>query len=221
MGQESVAVAETFHARCALTGLILTKLDGDARGGAALSVRAVTGCPILMIGAGEKQEDLQTFHPDRMANRILGMGDVISLVEKAQSLVDETEMKRMEERMFSGQLNLEDFLHQMQQMKKLGSMTQIMDMLPGMPSISADQREKAAEMGQRQSKRFEAIILSMTPKERRRPAIINSKRRIRIAQGSGTKVKDVNDLLKQFSQAQKMTQKLKGLKGKLARGKFR
>ncbi len=221
MGQESVNVAETFHERCGLTGLILTKLDGDARGGAALSVRSVTGCPILMVGAGERQEDLQPFHPDRMANRILGMGDVVSLVEKAQSVVDEEEMRRMEERMFSGKLNLEDFLAQLRQLKKLGSLGQIMDMLPGMPNIPQEQREKAAELGQRQSRRFEAIILSMTPQERRRPGIINAKRRIRIAQGSGTRVKDVNDLLKQFTQAQKMTQKLKGLKGKLARGMFR
>ena len=215
MGQESVSVAETFHERCGLTGLILTKLDGDARGGAALSVRAVTGCPILMVGTGEKQEDLQPFHPDRMADRILGMGDVVSLVEKAQEAVDEDEMRRMEKRMFSGQLNLEDFLKQIRQMKKLGSMSQIMDMMPGMPGMGPDQKAKAADMGQRQSKKFEAIILSMTPRERQRPRLINSKRRIRIAKGSGTRVKDVNDLLKQFSQAQKMTKKMKKMKGKM------
>jgi signal recognition particle subunit SRP54 len=213
MGQESVSVAETFNQRCGLTGLILTKLDGDARGGAALSVRAVTGCPILMIGAGEKQEDLQPFYPDRMANRILGMGDVVGLVEKAQLAVDEDEMERLQKRMFSGKMNLDDFLMQLRQMKKLGSMTQIMDMLPGMPSVSKEQKEKAADMGQRQSKKFEAVILSMTPKERRNPKLITAKRRQRIAAGSGTRVKDVNDLLKQFQQAQKMTKRLKQFKG--------
>ncbi|MEX2606224.1 MAG: signal recognition particle protein, partial [Kiritimatiellia bacterium] len=217
MGQESVNVAETFHARCGLTGLILTKLDGDARGGAALSVREVTGCPILMVGTGEKQEDLQPFYPGRMADRILGMGDVVSLVEKAQQNVDEDEMKRMEKRMFSGQMDLEDFLMQLRQMKKLGSMTQLMDMMPGMPNMDAAKKAKAAELGQRQSKRFEAIILSMTPYERKRPKIINGKRRIRIAKGSGTRVKDVNDLIKQFSQTLKMTKKFKSMKGKMPR----
>ncbi len=213
MGQESVSVAETFNERCGLTGLILTKLDGDARGGAALSVRAVTGCPILMVGVGEKQEDLQPFYPDRMADRILGMGDVVSLVEKAQEAFDEDDMLSLQERMLSGKLNLEDMLKQIRQMKKLGSMGQIMDLMPGMPSISAEEKQKAADQGQLQSKRFEAIILSMTPEERKRPQILNSKRRIRIAQGSGTRVKDVNDLIKQFSQAKKMTKKMRGLKG--------
>jgi len=217
MGQESVSVAEIFNQRCGLTGLILTKLDGDARGGAALSVRSVTGCPVLMTGAGEKQEDLQPFYPDRMANRILGMGDVVGLVEKAQLAVDEDEMERLQKRMFSGKMNLEDFLAQLRQMKKLGSMTQIMDMLPGMPGVSADQKAKAAETGDRQSRRFEAVILSMTPRERRNPGLINAKRRIRIAKGSGTRVKDVNDLLKQFQQAQKLSKKLKGFKGKMPR----
>jgi signal recognition particle subunit SRP54 len=215
MGQESVSVAETFNDRCGLTGLILTKLDGDARGGAALSVREVTGCPILMIGTGEKQEDLQPFYPDRMANRILGMGDVVGLVEKAQQTVDEEDMERMQKRMFSGKMNLEDFLTQIQQMKKLGSMSQIMDMVPGMPGMDAAKKAKAAEMGQRQSKKFEAIIQSMTLRERRNPKLINGKRRIRIAKGSGTRVKDVNDLLKQFAQTQKMTKRMKKFKGKM------
>ena len=215
MGQESVSVAETFNDRCGLTGLILTKLDGDARGGAALSVREVTGCPILLIGTGEKQEDLQPFHPDRMANRILGMGDVVGLVEKAQQNVDEQDLERLQKRMFSGKMNLEDFLTQIQQMKKLGSMSQIMDMVPGMPGMDAQKKAKAAETGQRQSKKFEAIILSMTVKERRNPKVLNGKRRIRIANGSGTRVKDVNDLLKQFAQTQKMTKRLKKFKGKM------
>jgi len=217
MGQESVSVAETFNQRCGLTGLILTKLDGDARGGAALSVREVTGCPILMVGVGEKQEDLQPFYPDRMADRILGMGDVVSLVEKAQQTVDEDEMKRMEKRMFRGEMDLNDFLSQIRQMKKLGSMTQLMDMMPGMPQMDSAKKAKAAEVGQRQSKKFESIILSMTPKERQRPKIINGKRRIRIAKGSGTRVKDVNDLIKQFAQTQKMTKQFKNMKGKMPR----
>ena len=217
MGQESVSVAETFHDRCNLTGLILTKLDGDARGGAALSVREVTGCPILLIGTGEKQEDLQPFHPDRMADRILGMGDVVSLVEKAQQNVDEIDLERMQKRMLAGKLNLEDFLAQMRQMKKLGSMSQVMDMMPGMPGMDAKAKAKAAGMGERQSIKFEAIILSMTVKERRNPKLINGKRRIRIANGSGTKVKDVNDLLKQFAQAQKMTKRMKNMRGKMPR----
>ena len=177
----------------------------------------MTGCPILMVGAGEKQEDLQPFYPSRMADRILGMGDVVSLVEKAQQTVDEDEMKRMEKRMFSGEMDLNDFLSQIRQMKKLGSMSQLMDMMPGMPGMDAAKKAKAAEMGQRQSKKFEAIILSMTERERKRPKIINGKRRIRIANGSGTRVKDVNDLIKQFAQAQKMTKKLKSFKGKMPR----
>lgn len=218
MGQESVNVAESFHDRVGLSGLILTKLDGDARGGAALSVQHVTKCPILMVGVGEKQEDLEPFYPDRMANRILGMGDVVSLVEKAQENFDEESAKRMEKRMFSGDLNLEDFLEQLRQMKKLGNITKIMGMLPGMPNISSEEREKMATQGETQSKRFEAIILSMTPQERRRPQLINAKRRQRIAKGSGLQVKDVNDLLRQFNQAKKMAKKMKKFKGKMPGG---
>ncbi|MFO1492289.1 MAG: signal recognition particle protein [Kiritimatiellia bacterium] len=217
IGQEAVHVAKTFHEKVGLTGMILTKLDGDARGGAALSVSSVVGCPILMIGVGEKQEDLQPFHPDRLASRILGMGDVVSLVERAQESMDENEMKRMEERLFSNQLDLNDFLAQIRQMKKLGPVNKLMDMLPGMPSIPADQREKAAEMAQRKSQKFEAVILSMTPGERRKPATIHAKRRIRIARGSGTTVKDVNDLLKQFRQTQEMAPKLKKMQKMLLR----
>ena len=217
IGQEAVHVAKTFHEKVGLTGMILTKLDGDARGGAALSVSSVVGCPILMIGVGEKQEDLQAFHPDRLASRILGMGDVVSLVERAQESMDENEMKKMEERLFSNQLDLNDFLAQIRQMKKLGPVNKIMEMLPGMPNIPADQREKAAAMAQRQSKKFESIILSMTPGERRKPATIHAKRRIRIARGSGTTVKDVNDLLKQFRQTQEMAPKLKKMQKMLLR----
>jgi signal recognition particle subunit SRP54 len=217
MGQESVNVAETFNQRVGLTGLILTKLDGDARGGAALSVQQVVGVPIHLVGVGEKTEDLEVFHPDRLANRILGMGDVVSLVEKAAEMVDGDDMETMAKRMMSGKLNFEDMLKQMQQMKKLGSMTKLMDMMPGMPKVDAGEKAKIAEQGEVQSKRFEAIILSMTVKERRKPGLMNAKRKQRIAKGSGTRVKDVNDLIKQFQQAQKMTKQLKKHQKKLLR----
>jgi len=217
MGQESVNVAETFNQRVGLTGLILTKLDGDARGGAALSVQQVVGVPIHLVGVGEKTEDLETFHPDRLANRILGMGDVVSLVEKAAEVADVDEMESMAKRMMSGNLNFEDMLKQMQQMKKMGSMTKMMDMMPGMPKVDAEEKAKMAEQGEIQSKRFEAIILSMTPRERKKPQLLNAKRKQRIAKGSGTRVKDVNDLIKQFQQAKKMAKQLKKHQKKLLR----
>lgn len=217
IGQESVDVAQRFNEAVGLTGLILTKLDGDARGGAALSVQSVTKVPIHLIGVGEKAEDLEVFHPDRLASRILGMGDVVSLVERAQESFDEDEMERMQKRLMRNELNLEDFLVQLQQMKKMGDMNKIMDMLPGMPKLSADERSKAAEQGQAQTKKFEAIIQSMTVDERRKPMILKASRRTRIAKGSGTEVRDVNALLKQFKQAQKMTKKLKKVQKKLLR----
>ena len=188
MGQESVNVAETFNDRVGLTGLILTKLDGDARGGAALSVQQVVGVPIHYVGVGEKTEDLEVFHPDRLAGRILGMGDVVGLVEKAAEMADMDDMEGMEsmaKRMMSGKLNFEDMLSQMQQMKKMGSINKIMDMMPGMPKVDADEKAKMAEQGEVQSKRFEAIILSMTVPERRKPNLMNAKRKQRIAKGSG------------------------------------
>lgn len=217
MGQESVNVAQTFHERVTLSGLILTKLDGDARGGAALSIQSVVGVPIHLVGVGEKMEDLEDFHPDRLASRILGMGDVVSLVEKAQDMVDETSMAKMEKQLLKGNLNFEDMLSQMQQMKKLGPIDKLMEMMPGMPQVSAEERQRMADQGQVQSRRFEAIILSMTPKERRKPHVINAKRKQRIARGAGTRVKDVNDLIRQFNQAKKMTQKLKKQQKKLLR----
>jgi signal recognition particle subunit SRP54 len=217
MGQESVNVAQTFHERVTLSGLILTKLDGDARGGAALSIQSVVGVPIHLVGVGEKTEDLEDFHPDRLASRILGMGDVVSLVEKAQDMVDETSMAKMEKQLLKGDLNFEDMLSQMQQMKKLGPIDKLMEMMPGMPQVSAEERQRMADQGQVQSRRFEAIILSMTPKERRKPHVINAKRKQRIARGAGTRVKDVNDLIRQFNQAKKMTQKLKKQQKKLLR----
>ena len=217
MGQESVNVAQTFHERVNLSGLILTKLDGDARGGAALSIQSVVGVPIHLVGVGEKMEDLEDFHPDRLASRILGMGDVVSLVEKAQDMVDETSMAKMEKQLLKGDLNFEDMLSQMQQMKKLGPIDKLMEMMPGMPQVSAEERQRMADQGQVQSRRFEAIILSMTPRERRKPHVINAKRKQRIAGGAGTRVKDVNDLIRQFNQAKKMTQKLKKQQKKLLR----
>ncbi len=208
IGQESVHVAETFHKEVGLTGLILTKLDGDARGGAALSVQAVTGCPILLVGMGEKPEDLEPFYPDRMASRILGMGDVVSLVEKAQGALDEKEMARMQERALKGDLNLDDFLAQLQQMKKLGPLENLLEMLPGAGNVPARLKNEVAG-GDKDLKKSEAIIRSMTPRERRNPQILDARRRRRIALGSGTEVRDVNELLKNFGQAKKMAQQLK------------
>ncbi len=217
IGQESVHVAETFHERIGLTGLILTKLDGDARGGAALSVRHVTGCPVLLAGTGESPDALEPFYPDRMASRILGMGDVVSLVEKAQEQFDVDEMQKMEEKVRKNTLDLEDFLSQLQQMKKLGSMESLFDMIPGAPKISPEEKEKMADLSAREARRSEAIIQSMTPRERRKPELINAGRRKRIAAGSGTQVRDVNDLLRKFQQAKKMTKRMKKSQKRLLR----
>ena len=217
-GQEAVAVAEAFHARSPLTGLILTKLDGDARGGAALSVRAVTGVPIKFVGTGEAVEPLETFHPDRMASRILGMGDVLSLVERAEQVIDERQAKEMQRKMREASFGLDDFLDQLEQVKKMGSLSQVMSMLPGMSGAMNDPSVREAVEGEG-LRRFEAIILSMTPQERASPDIITGRRRRRIADGSGTSVQDVNQLLKQFKQARQMMQMMSsgkmpaGLKG--------
>jgi signal recognition particle subunit SRP54 len=204
LGQEAVNVAKTFHEALSLTGLVLTKLDGDARGGAALSIKSITGVPIKFIGTGEKVADFDTFYPDRLASRILGMGDVVSLVEKAQEAIDHKEAEKMAEKLRKADFNLEDFLEQMKQIKKLGSMDSILGMLPGMNGVKMDgEAEKAMA-------RTEAIILSMTKQERRKPEILNGNRRMRIAKGSGVKVVEVNQLLKQFQQMQKMMKMLKG-----------
>ncbi|OGV42566.1 MAG: signal recognition particle protein [Lentisphaerae bacterium GWF2_57_35] len=217
IGQESVHVAETFHKEVGLTGLILTKLDGDARGGAALSVQSVTGCPILMTGVGERQEDFEPFYPERMASRILGMGDIVSLVEKAQQSIDIEEMARVEERLKKDTLDLEDFLIQLQQMKKLGPLENLLEMLPGGANVPAHAKAQLAGASGDTFKKSEAIIQSMTPRERRRPDIIDASRRRRIAQGSGTAVSDVNELLKNFERAKKMTQQLKKAQKRLLR----
>ncbi len=204
LGQEAVNVAKAFHEAVQLTGLVLTKLDGDARGGAALSIKSITGVPIKFVGTGEKTADFDTFYPDRLASRILGMGDVVSLVERAQETIDQKEAEKMAEKLRKADFNLEDFLAQMQQIKKLGSMESILGMMPGMNGIKLDgDAEKA--MG-----RTEAIIKSMTLQERRKPEILNGNRRQRIANGAGVKIVEVNQLMKQFQQMQKMMKMFKG-----------
>ena len=199
-GQDAVNVAESFHEQLDITGVILTKLDGDARGGAALSVRAVTGKPIKFAGMGEKMTDLEEFHPDRMASRILGMGDVLTLIDKAQDAFDEKQAKELEEKLRKNQFTFEEFLDQLHQMKKMGPLSQLVGMLPGVNA----QALEGADIDDKKMDRVEAIILSMTPQERRNPSIINSSRKQRIAKGSGMKVQDVNALMKQFQMMQKM-----------------
>ena len=204
LGQEAVNVAKAFHEALQLTGLVLTKLDGDARGGGALSIKSITGVPIKFVGTGEKTSEFDTFYPDRLASRILGMGDVVSLVERAQETIDEKEAAKMAEKLRKADFNLEDFLSQMRQIKKLGSMESILGMMPGMNGIKLDgEAEKSMQ-------RTEAIILSMTVQERQKPEILNGNRRMRIANGAGVKVVEVNQLLKQFQQMQKMMRMLKG-----------
>ena len=220
-GQDAVTVAASFDEQLPLTGVVLTKLDGDARGGAALSIRAVTGKPIKLVGMGEKLDALEQFHPDRMAQRILGMGDVLSLIEKAQSAVDEEDAAKMEQAMRKGGFTLETFLEQMQMVKKMGSIESLMKMIPG--AGKAMKQAQGMQLPEKELKKIEAIIRSMTPAERLDHKILNGSRRLRIANGSGTKVQDVNQLLKRFVEAQKMMKKMqkmgpKGLKGMLGRG---
>jgi signal recognition particle subunit SRP54 len=215
IGQESVSVADTFNKELGLTGLILTKLDGDARGGAALSIRSVTGCPVLFTGTGEHQDQLDAFYPDRMASRILGMGDVVSLVEKVQENVDLKEMAEAERKIRTQDFNLEDFLSQFRQMKKMGPLEKILEMLPGGAALGAG-KLNSEEMN-RFSKKAEAIIQSMTVRERRHPEILNGSRRLRIAKGSGTTPQDVNDLIRQFKQAKLMAKKIGMMQKKLQR----
>ncbi|MGC3960834.1 MAG: signal recognition particle protein [Verrucomicrobiota bacterium] len=204
-GQEAVNVATHFDQALNITGSILTKLDGDARGGAALSMKSVTGKPIKFMGIGEKLEDFEPFHPERMASRILGMGDVVSLVEKAAEAVDLEDAKRMEEKMRKGEFTLEDFLEQLRQMKKLGPLDSIMKMLPGgaeaLKQVDINKQE-------REFKHMEAMICGMTPKERKSPQILNAKRRIRIAKGSGVSVTELNTMLNKFGQMQQMMKKM-------------
>src|SRR5262245_47582742 len=200
-GQEAVGVAESFHDRLGVTGLILTKMDGDARGGAALSIRAVTGVPIKFIGTGEKVDALEPFYPERLASRILGMGDVLSLIERAQEQTTEEDAQRLQDRMFKGQFNLEDFLDQLQKIKKMGPLSHLLEMIPGM---GQQLRQAKAQISDDDYKRIEAIIYSMTIEERKRPQIIDGRRRRRIARGSGTSREEVSQLIKQFEEMRKM-----------------
>jgi signal recognition particle subunit SRP54 len=216
-GQDAVRVADDFNQRVGLTGLILTKVDGDARGGAAISVRSVTGVPIKYLGIGEKTDALEVFHPDRLASRILGMGDVLTAIEKAQEVIDQDQALKMGQKLAKGEFDLEDFRDQLQQLKKMGPLSQLMDMLPGMSQMT---RDLAPEVTDQQLKVIEAIINSMTPGERRNPRIINASRKRRIARGSGTTVMEVNDLLSQFRQMQKLMKQLTG-GGKRGRGGMR
>lgn len=202
-GQDAVNAAENFHSRVGATGVILTKLDGDARGGAAISIRAVTGKPIKFVGLGEKLDALEPFHPDRIASRILGMGDVVSLVEKAQENIDEARAAEMQEKLLKAQFTLEDFQDQLQQLKKMGPLDELMGMIPGMSKF------KGLQPQEKDIVKVEAIINSMTKKERRVPSAIDGSRKKRIARGSGTSVADVNRLLKQFQQMQKMMKQVK------------
>jgi len=217
-GQEAVQVAQGFNERVPLTGLIMTKVDGDARGGAALSVREVTGVPIKFLGIGEKLPDLEPFHPDRLAGRILGMGDMLSLIERAQESITEEDAASMEQRLQDGNFDLEDFLDQLTKIKKLGPISDLLGMIPGMGNMAKD---IDADEAQGSLSKTEAIINSMTVQERRMPQILNASRRRRIATGSGTAVQDVNALLKQFKQMQKMMKQMgiMGTKSKKRRGR--
>jgi len=204
-GQEAVNVAVHFDSALSITGAILTKLDGDARGGAALSLKAVTGKPIKFMGTGEKLDEFEPFHPERMASRILGMGDVVSLVERAAEAINENDLKRMEEKMRKGEFSLEDFLDQLRQMKKLGPLENVMKMLPGGAEAMKGQDLSKQE---REFKRMEAMICGMTIKERRNPATLNAKRRIRVAKGSGVTVTELNTMMNKFGQMQQMMKKM-------------
>ena len=205
-GQEAVTVASGFNERLGITGVILSKLDGDAKGGAALSIKAVTGAPVKFVGLGEKLDALEVFHADRLVSRILGMGDVLTLVEKAQAAIDEQEAARLTQKIKKNQFDLEDFLAQLQQIKKLGSLESIMGMIPGMGKMM--KQMQGAQPSEKEMKRIEAIIRSMTPAERADHGIINGSRRLRIAKGSGTSVQEVNLLLKRFTEAQKLMKQL-------------
>ena len=209
-GQDAIKSAGEFNAQVGVTGVVLTKMDGDARGGAALSVVGVVGVPIAFVGSGERLEDLEPFHPDRVVSRVLGMGDVLSLIEKAEAAIDQEDAERLEEKIRSNEFTLEDFRDQLKTIKKMGPIEQIMGMLPGMGNIKALAENKPDEG---QIGRIEAIISSMTPDERRKQHIINGSRRKRIAKGSGTSVEEVNRLLKQFVQMQKMLKTLGGMTG--------
>ena len=209
-GQEAVNVAETFNSRLEITGVILTKLDGDTRGGACLSIRAVTGKPIKFIGVGEKLGDLEPFYPDRMASRILGMGDVLSLIEKAQQAITEEDARKLQKKMKENSFTLNDYLEQFAMLKKMGGAQSLLGMLPGMNKLKVDEKD----IDEKKIEHTKAMILSMTPAERENPSIIDSRRKRRIAAGSGTSVQEINQLLKQFEQSKMLMKQLKGGKGR-------
>ena len=218
-GQDAVTVADVFNKALGITGLIVTKLDGDARGGAVLSVKEVTGCPVKFVGMGEKLDALEAFYPDRMASRILGMGDVLSLIEKAQSVISAEDAAQMAETMRKNDFTLDMFLQQMQQIKKMGSLQSILGMLPGMGKIS--KQLEGADLDGKEVGHVEAIIRSMTLKKRRNPNVINGSRRRRIALGSGMRVQDVNKLLKNFEESKKMMKKVQGMNKYAKKGNFK
>jgi signal recognition particle subunit SRP54 len=216
-GQEAVNVADTFNQRVGLTGVVFTKIDGDARGGAAISIREVTGVPIKFLGTGEKVSDVEAFHPDRLANRILGMGDVLTLIEKAEETIDQEQAVQAATKMMEGRFDLEDFLKQLQQIKRMGPLGQLLDMIPGMAQYK-DQLDPSMTDGQ--VKRVESIIQSMTPGERHNPRVINASRKRRIARGSGHTVQEVNQLLREFRSMQRMMKQMtsgRGMGGLLSR----
>lgn len=216
-GQDAVNVAETFNKELDVTGILMTKLDGDSRGGAALSIRAVTNKPIKFIGVGEKMEDLEQFHPDRLVSRILGMGDVLSLIEKAEQAIDKEKARELEERLKNQTFNFNDFLSQIEQMKNMGPLEDLIKMIPGVNQKAL----KGFNFDSKQIDRIEAIIKSMTKKEREKPTLINNSRKKRIANGSGTTIGDVNKLLKQFEETRKMMKKMGGFKNKSKKGRFK
>jgi len=217
-GQDAVNVAKSFDERLGLDGVILTKLDGDTRGGAALSIKAVTGKPIKFVGMGEKLDDLEPFHPNRMASRILGMGDILTLIEKAQASIDEKKAQELEKKLREQQFTLEDFLDQLQQLKKIGSINDIVSMLPG---VDVQKLSASGALNEKELIKAEAIIQSMTPEERRNPSIINASRKRRIAMGSGTTIQDVNRLLKSFEQFRHMMKQMSNIEKAMKRGRFK
>lgn len=216
-GQDAVTVASSFNDQLDISGVILTKLDGDTRGGAALSIKAVTGKPVKFCGIGEKSGDIEPFYPDRMASRILGMGDVLTLIEKAQSSVSEEEMKKMEKKFREASFTLDDFLTQFESMKKMGNMSELIGMLPGLGNMKLSEKD----IDEARIEKFKAIICSMTKSERDKPEIIKSSRRKRIADGSGTTIQDVNQLLKQFDQTKELMKRMKNGNFNMKGGKRR
>ncbi|WP_430517407.1 signal recognition particle protein, partial [Faecalicatena contorta] len=222
-GQDAVNVAGSFHEKIGIDGVIVTKLDGDTRGGAALSIKAVTGRPILYVGMGEKLSDLEQFYPDRMASRILGMGDVLTLIEKAGAEIDEEKAKKMTEKMKKAQFDFDDYLESMSQMKKMGGLSSVMSMMPGLGGMNSKLPDLDSEENDKKMARMEAMIHSMTLEERSNPDLLNPSRKHRIARGAGVNISEVNRMVKQFNEARKMMKKLPGMMGGKGgkKGKFR